>query len=63
MSRRTRHVSLTAELVGDPVEGVWCGPCKLPSATAAVMVIHIEGKLHGVNLAQACNDCGHEVVL
>lgn len=63
MSRRTVQVSVTAELVGEPVEGLWCKPCKLPSASAAILVVYVDGRLYGVNLAQACNDCGAEVIL
>ena len=63
MIRRHRSVTVHAEVLGEPVDGVWCEPCALPSASAAVWAIPVAGRLYAIQLVQACNDCGAEVML
>ena len=53
-------VEVKAEVCGEPVRGVWCPRCSLPSAVAAFVLILVHGNVHGCQLIQACDDCGAE---
>jgi len=44
---------VTVEVCGDPVVGVWCPACLLPSAVALVMLI-----ARRPTVWVGCRDCG-----
>lgn len=51
MARPTHVVVFT--VCGEPVPGVWCGHCGLPSALAQMMAVGTR-----LILIQQCMDCG-----
>lgn len=69
MGVRLRSLLSTAtvetEILGDPIGGVWCEACALPSAVALPFALRIEyrGSTRPVlllRLYQVCADCGEE---
>lgn len=56
---------VVATLCGDPVSGVWCDDCQLPSVVAAPLLLDLVNGPSSVlmlRVAQACDGCDREIV-
>lgn len=42
----------------EPITGLWCEPCALPSAIGVDFAMTLNGKPHSVRRVTACLDCG-----
>ncbi len=63
--RRYFAARVIADLCGNPVSGVWCDTCRLPSITASPLLLDLVDGTSSVlmlRVAQVCDSCDREVV-
>ena len=56
-----RHAAVEIELLalqGEPITGLWCASCSLPSGVDMAFLARLNGRDHGVLRVAACTDCG-----